>query len=170
MSNSKKASRTSMSLPITYNVDCSTISELVANVSVLDENAIYYVAGYYCRKFLKIHNCEICKSIILDKEKNLVGEHQLFTYFRQSDVLDYVKEGLLFPANEIYTFLKMIEVVHSEHFKTLLKSKSLTSDFINIIRGLDNIPVVTLCSEVAFDLFLTTFLKIRHHWAARLEN
>jgi hypothetical protein len=106
----------------------------------------------------------------LDKEKLLVGEHQLFTYFRQSDALDYVNEGLLFPSNTIYEFLKIIELVHNENFTSLLKSNSLTEDFIHIIRALPNVPIINLCSEETCSLFLIMFLKMRHHCRARLEN
>lgn len=154
----------------TYYVESSEILELLENVSGLDENAIYYVSGYFCRKFLKLHNCDICTSIILDKEKRLVGEHQLFTYFRQSDVLDYIQEGLLFPSNEVYEFLKIIEVIHNNYFYTLLKSNSVTQDFIHVIRGLPIVPVINLCCEEIYNLFLTTYLKMRHHWGARIEN
>jgi hypothetical protein len=150
--------------------DNGHIPELVNSVSVLDADAIYHVSGYFCRKCLKLHNYDICRFIILDKEKLLVGEHQLFTYFRQSDALDYVNEGLLFPSNTVYQFLKIIELVHNENFTSLLKSNSLSEDFIHIIRALPNVPIINLCSEEVSNLFFIMFLKMRHHWGARLEN
>ncbi|XP_045483134.1 uncharacterized protein LOC123688587 [Harmonia axyridis] len=55
------------------------------NVDLQDENAIYYVSGYMAKKFLKLHPCEKCKSLVVDDEKKLTGQHQLFTYFKQGE-------------------------------------------------------------------------------------
>ncbi|KAF2896684.1 hypothetical protein ILUMI_09499 [Ignelater luminosus] len=60
----------------------SDIPELLANISLTDDNAIYYVSGYVSKKFLKLHACDECRNILLDKAKLLTGEHQLFTYFK----------------------------------------------------------------------------------------
>ncbi|KAF2882625.1 hypothetical protein ILUMI_23551 [Ignelater luminosus] len=66
----------------------SDIPELLENISLTDDNAIYYVSGYVSKKFLKLHACDECRKILLDKAKLLTGEHQLFTYFKQSDQLE----------------------------------------------------------------------------------
>ncbi|KAF2887988.1 hypothetical protein ILUMI_18184 [Ignelater luminosus] len=149
----------------------SNIPELLENISLTDDNAIYYVSGYVSKKFLKLHACDECRNILLDKAKLLTGEHQLFTYFKQSDQLE-PHQGLLFVSDETFQFLKIVEAVHNEYFSKLLKSISLTEDLLKIIKQIlhDHNFSFNLCSEDSTELFLQTFVKIRNHWATRIEN
>lgn len=59
--------------------DLTPLNEIMMDINSIEENAIYYVAGYVCNKFLKIHTCELCKKELIDEDKLLTDNHQLFT-------------------------------------------------------------------------------------------
>lgn len=144
------------------------MSELCKNVTPTEENAIFYVSGFAAKKFLKIHNCEVCKQILVDTDKLLTGEHKLFTYFKQSDNIDFSR-GLLFVNELVFDFLKKVEVIHNECFAQLLSCKILSHDIINTITESCQLKLL-LCSEESSNLFLTLFIRMRCNWAVRFEN
>jgi hypothetical protein len=69
----------------------------------------------------------------VDKDKLLTGEHQLFTYFKQSQDIAYEK-GLIFVSEEAHAFITKTEIIHNDIFPKLLQTNNISKDIIGIIK------------------------------------
>jgi hypothetical protein len=107
------------------------------------------------RKFLQLHNCETCRTILVDKDKLLTGEHQLFTYFKQSQDIAY-KKGLIFVSEEAHAFITKIEVIHNNIFPKLLQTNntSISKDIIGIIKDVYSVNLTRIFRRVKWFIFI----------------
>jgi hypothetical protein len=170
LSNIAKIERVNNTNEDMSSIDFKDLTNLMEKVTISDENATCYASGFVVRKFLQLHNCETCRTILVDKDKLLTGEHQLFTYFKQSQDIEYEK-GLIFVSEEAHAFITKIEVIHNNIFPKLLQTNntSISKDIIGIIKDVYSVNL-TRCSEESSGLFLSLFVKIRCHWAVRFRN
>ena len=72
--------------PIEKLKDLPDIIDVVHSLTDMDRNGIYYVAGYFCNKFLKIHKCVECQNILFDKDKLLTDATTNYLLFLNSPI------------------------------------------------------------------------------------
>ncbi|KAJ4429239.1 hypothetical protein ANN_26242 [Periplaneta americana] len=92
--------------------------------SIEDDNAVYYIAGYICSRFLKKHKCSHCKNTLTlgESQRELSESHQIFTYFKAFDD-DF--GSLSLPRNEVFTQFREWENSFCRHFKANCHCKNL---------------------------------------------
>jgi hypothetical protein len=127
LSNIAKIERVNNTNEDMSSIDFKDLTNLMENVTISDENATFYASGFVVRKFLQLHNCETCRTILVDKDKLLTGEHQLFTYFKQSQDIEYEK-GLIFVSEEAHAFITKTEIIHNDIFPKLLQTNNISKD------------------------------------------
>jgi hypothetical protein len=127
LSNIAKIERVNNTNEDMSSIDFRDLTNLMENVTISDENATFYASGFVVRKFLQLHNCKTCRTILVDKDKLLTGEHQLFTYFKQSQDIAYEK-GLIFVSEEAHAFITKTEIIHNDIFPKLLQTNNISKD------------------------------------------
>lgn len=134
--------------------------------SIEDDNAVYYIAGYICSRFLKKHKCSHCKNTLTlgESQRELSESHQIFTYFKAFDD-DF--GSLSLPRNEVFTQFREWENSFCRHFKANCHCKNLRTVMKKYVLNDCNF---SLCSQDQFNNLFNMYIVSRINWSTRFLN
>ena len=97
--------------------DALGITELAAiDVNSLpQQNALFYVGGYTCEKYLAKHSCKECTSSLTCSELSDFSDSTTFVQQKSYNTVSSGKSGLTIPS-AAFVFLKKCEDVFVSHF------------------------------------------------------
>ena len=99
------------------------ITELAAiDVNSLpQQNALFYVGGYVCKKYLAKHICKECTSSLTCSElSDLSDSSTTFLQQKSYNSVSSGKSGLAIPSSALVLFLKKCEDVFVSHFMGIM--------------------------------------------------
>ena len=99
------------------------ITELAAiDVNSLpQQNALFYVGGYVCKKYLAKHICKECTSSLTCSElSDLSDSSTTFLQQKSYNSVSSGKSGLAIPSSALVLFLKKCEDIFVSHFMGIM--------------------------------------------------
>lgn len=127
-----------------------------------EKSAIYYISGYLADKFLKFHNCETCKNILVQETVNNYEHYKLFTMAKQYEDT----KSLKYVNNAIFKNIQAWEKEFQLIIRSKLHLKNISKTLIFMLWEKNASPL-KLCSPEATKNFIKLFIRIRCHWEAR---
>ena len=114
----------------------SGITEL-ANIdvnSLPQKNALFYVGGYVCKKYLSKHNCEDCTPSLTCSELNdLSDSSTVFLQQKSYNSLSSGKSGLTIPSATFVLFLKKCENFFVSQFMSAMHMSNVCQRLVTSI-------------------------------------
>ena len=85
------------------------------------QNALFYVGGYVCKKYLAKHICKECTSSLTCSElSDLSDSSTTFLQQKSYNSVSSGKSGLAIPSSALVLFLKKCEDVFVSHFMGIM--------------------------------------------------
>ena len=109
--------------PNTLDIGPTDYHDNDVNSSIIEANAICYVAGCLLRKCLSKHNCEICRDRLVVNQ--LDDNRKMFCFFKAYDTEKSEFGGLLAPSVPFLDFITQMEDVFIANFSIFGKSSSV---------------------------------------------
>ena len=89
--------------------------------SLPQQNALFYVGGYVCKKYLAKHICKECTSSLTCSElSDLSDSSTTFLQQKSYNSVSSGKSGLAIPSSALVLFLKKCEDVFVSHFMGIM--------------------------------------------------
>ena len=89
--------------------------------SLPQQNALFYVGGYVCKKYLVKHICKECTSSLTCSElSDLSDSSTTFLQQKSYNSVSSGKSGLAIPSSALVVFLKKCEDVVVSHFMGIM--------------------------------------------------
>lgn len=146
-------------------IDCEGVTEQTA----IEDNAVYYVAGYVTMTFLnRTHKCSSCKDMIIDQSRTADTDYKLFTSFKMYENL-HDGQGLVFVKDHIFNIIKSWEASFQLIFKQFIYINDLKESLFQYLKK--NSPDLNICCTDDFtNLFLKLYIKMKINWSLRNLN
>lgn len=129
------------------------------------DNAIYYVAGYICKKFLKGHTCEQCTKALILGERELTEDHQIFTYFK---AFDNNFGGLVLPKTEVFVLFKKWEQIFCKMFLSIYHKTNLSKILWHLIYKQEILK--GMCNNNEKENLCKLYITMRTNWSVKFLN
>ena len=128
--------------------DSETEDLVVNDIPVAEMNALVYVVGWTCCKFLKNHSCQYCKSHLLDENKKF-DRHQfkIFTFFKAESSSASAFGGLSVPNENVIKHFSEVEAVLSSTLERALLGKRVSQVLLSKLTNHYFINPLPLCSS-----------------------
>ena len=95
----------------------TTEREAIDVNSIPQQNALFYVGGYICKKYLAKHSCKECTSSLAWAElSDLSDSSTTFLHNKSCNSVSSAESGLTIPSGAFVSFLKQCEDVFVSHF------------------------------------------------------
>lgn len=89
--------------------------------SIPEQNALYYVAGYVCKKYLAHHNCSSCTRLLTDTHATYNDDAgKSYSHFKAYDHRKGDFGGLTSPSESFINYLRLCEDVFANNFMILM--------------------------------------------------
>ena len=150
------------------------ITELAAiDVNSLpQQNALFYVGGYVCKKYLAKHICKECTPPLTCSELSVLSDSS--TTFLQQKSYNSVssgKSGLAIPSSALVLFLKKCEDVFVFHFMGIMYMSKVWQRLVSIIlAGADRTFLPAGECRDNFTVAVNLYVKMRVFYAVKLFN
>lgn len=96
-------------------VESNEVDEESDSKIFTEKSAIFYISGFLANKFLKFHNCQTCKSILVQETLNNYEHHKLFTMTKQYEDMKTLK----YVSDDIFENIQAWE----KEFQSVIRSK-----------------------------------------------
>ena len=150
--------------PQTLNIGATDYREQDVSSSIVQENAVTYVAGYLLKKCFDIHQCSRCKEILAST--NLDSSNKLLCYFK-----NYKEEnssGLQMPSQCFLDYILRLEDRFVNNFSVYTKSTKVGDDLLKIFQST---PVnFQQCRAFPMEYMLKLFLRMRIYYTIKFAN
>ena len=150
--------------PQTLNIGATDYREQDVSSSIVQENAVTYVARYLLKKYFDIHQCSHCKEILAST--NLDSSSKLFCYLK-----NYKEEnssGLQMPSQCLLDYILHLEDRFVNHFSVYTKSTKVGDDLLKIFKST---PVnFQQCPAFPMEYMLKLFLRMRIYYTIKFVN
>ena len=154
--------------------DALGITELAAiDVhSLPQQNALFYVGGYICKKYLAKHSCKECTSSLTCSElSDLSDSSTTFLQQKSYNSVSSGKSGLTIPSAAFVLFLKKCEDVFVPHFMGTMHMSNICQRLVSII--LTGADLTFLRAGECRDNFTVAvhfYVKMRVFYAVKFFN
>ena len=116
--------------------DSLRITELAAidANSLPQQNALFYVGGYICKKYLAKHSCKECTSSLTCSElSDLSDSSTTFLEHKSYNSVSSAGSGLTIPSGAFVSFLKKCEDVFGSHFLGTMHMSKVCQRLVSVI-------------------------------------
>lgn len=99
-----------------------------------EQNALYYVAGYVCRKYLESHDCFMCIRLLVNEIDKYDGDLlKSYTFMKSYDQSRNSFGGLYLPAYKFLTYLSLCEDIFANSFMNVMHTDKVRLRIMNTI-------------------------------------
>lgn len=126
-----------------------------------EENALTYVIGYACHKYLKKHtDCSWCKKVLCEEENAFDDYSKIFSHFKAEEKHDSLFGRLIMPKSEVLNTFRNYENFFRNNINKCLSHKSISQSMCKLL--VSNIKSgFELCSKENERKFILKFIKMR---------
>lgn len=78
-------------------------------MAIAERNAVFYVAGCTCRKFLKFHKCYTCRQLLIDDNCKFGNDDKIFSHFKAETKAASPFGGLTLARETVVNHFKDVE-------------------------------------------------------------
>lgn len=153
-------------LPIPTNNPLKVFTNDYRDIKSAEGNALVYVAGYFLKKSLAKHNCDICIGF---NNSNLPEEQAtIFCQQKAYATSDNAPFGhLMIPSTNIINFLIALENIFIENFNDLACKNGVGSELKKKFETIDfNHP----CPDFPHDYLLSLYTRVRLYFTLKFAN
>ena len=105
------------------------------------QNALFYIGGYICKKYLAKHSCKECTSSLTCSElSDLSDSSTTFLQQKSYNSVSSWKSGLTIPSAAFALFLKKCEDVFVSHFMGTMHMSKVCQWLVSIILAGADLP------------------------------
>ena len=133
--------------------------------SMVQQNAVAYVAGYLLKKCFNLHDCSLCKEATTSKD--IESESMLYCHFKNYKD-DTSSSGLVLPSQLFLDFVLHLEDMFVQQFSLYTTSTLVGA---HLLKSLQGVPFAFKCCQAfPMDYLLKLFLRMRIYYAIKFEN
>jgi len=130
------------------------------------KNALSYVSGYFIKKCLDKHTCDVCLNFA--KSQNNIDESFLFTHFKAYQNELKTNYGQLNSPPDIFlNYVNELDNIFTDNFSTLAIEDKIGWKIKNL---LDNIPFTHPCPNFNLEFLKSLFVRLRIFHAIKKLN
>lgn len=141
--------------------------------SIPEQNALYYVAGFVCKRYLSHHSCDVCSDLLLDKTAIYDNDvNKSYTYLKAYDHCRGDFGGLTTPSDSFVNYLRLCEDVFANNFPNVMyKEKVLHRMCSNISSMVDKVWFTenNSCGR-NLDLIVRKYIRMRIYYSVKFFN
>ena len=135
------------------------------SASMVQQNAVAYVAGYLLRKCFNLHDCSMSKEATTSKD--LESESMLYCQFKNYKD-NTSSSGLIQPSQLFLNFVLHLEDMFVQQFSLYTTSTLVGA---HLLKSLQSVPAAfKWCHGFPKDYLLKLFLRMRIYYAIKFEN
>ena len=139
------------------------------NLPLAEVNGLMYVVGWTCKKILKTHNCEICRTHLLDSKRDL-DLTKTFCYFKTEENSESPFGGLTIPSDSCLQYFKEIEsIVRCNIDKVMLGSK-ISQNLISRLNKHKFKTPLQLCSTQLVSTIHLIYVRLKIFYTLKWRN
>ena len=151
--------------PQTLVVGETDYQENEVSSSMVQQNAVAYVAGYLLKKCFHVHDCSSCKETLTSKD--LESDSLQYCHFKNYKD-DTSSSGLILPSQPFLDFVLHLEDMFVQQFSVYNTSTLVGA---HLLKRLQSVPVAfKSCQEFPKDYMLKLFLRMRIYYTIKFEN
>ena len=107
--------------------------------SIPQQNALFYLGGYICKKYLAKHSCKECTSSLAWAELSDLSDSSTIRFCSKNPATAYLRQNPVTPSlvERLYLSLKKCEDVFVSHFMGTIMSKVCQRPVSIILAGAD---------------------------------
>jgi len=145
-----------------------------ANVSSVNENALFYVSGYVAKKYLDHHDCDKCSELL--KSATAINELQgantqfiKFKTFSESFGLNST-HGLLVPSENLVSHVRLCEEVFMCSFPYLMHMNKVSQRLLYKISSKASTQWCSSVDCLNVEKITQIYVKMRIHYCLKFFN
>ncbi|CAB3981577.1 Transposable element P transposase [Paramuricea clavata] len=133
--------------------------------SIVQQNAVAYVAGYLLKKCFTVHKCSLCKDATMSQTAD--SANLLYCYYKNYNESTQ-SQGLILPSQHFLDFVLHLEDVFVQQFSAYNRSKLVGA---NLLKSLQSVSITFhSCPEFPMDYMLKLFLRMHIYYTIKFEN
>ena len=142
--------------------------------SVPEQNALYYIAGFVCKRYLLHHSCDLCSNILINKTAVYEGDvtNMSYTYFKAYDHCTSDFGGLTTPSDSFLNYLELCENVFANNFLNLMHKDNILDEMCTQISSMVDKVWFTEnnCCGNNLNLIVRQYVRMRIHYSVKFFN
>jgi hypothetical protein len=131
-------------------------------MSVLEDNALHYVAGYLLRIVLMWHNCDVCGELFRGNN-GYPKRNEVFTNLKKYNV----NSGLVNVSQTFHYYIQTLETMLQSVVKNSMHEYDIGKKFLSDLKVLD---VPTKCKGFPKIKFLMFFTRLHLYYILKYQN
>lgn len=166
---------TTCSLPPEIKIETNEIEQLMEKHQT-DNGSLFYVAGYWIQKYLLVHNCCNCSTVMKTQRtemKSAKDNNESFTYYKAYTHSHSDFGGLTVPSDASVHFFSKCENVFLNNFNNLMHESEIVKKFDHILAEENVFNIFNVLSPECLNMIRklsNQYIKFRIRSAIKILN
>lgn len=140
----------------------------VTDFDTAEENALSYLYGYVCRRYLKRHDCQVCRDILVSDRPEFNANDKIFLTFKAINTdKDPLFGGLSVATEEVQNCLRAVDVIFRDKIEKITQGKMIAKKIFTLI---PQATYLSLCTPDNAAKFIDTYVKLRVLFHYKFKN
>ena len=149
----------------------SETEESVENMPPAEVNALVYVAGWTCKKFLKTHNCQVCRELLLDVSQQLDSNNKIFCLLKANySKSDNTFGGLSIPNSSVIEHFKEVEGLLRPSLEKAMLGKRVSQMLLSKLNNHVFKAPLHLCSTQLTKTIHLIYIRLKIFYTVKWRN
>ena len=154
-----------------HDIDSDEEHDFVSSDLPLAEvNGLVYIVGWTCRKFLKNHNCEICREYLLDTKKEFDNNNKFFCHFKAQSSSESPFGGLSVPSDSCLGHFKEVELVVRSVIEKVMLSSKISQNLLSHLCNHNFMMPLQLCSTQLVSTIHLIYVRLKIFSLLKWQN
>lgn len=133
-----------------------------------EKNAFTYMYGYICRRYLRKHDCQMCRDILIDPKAEFDSDSKMFVNFKAENLdKDPLFGGLTLVNDTVQKCLREVDVIFRGNIGKIKEGQMIAKQLVKLI---PQSAYVSLCTPDKSSVFLETYVKLRILFHYKFKN
>ena len=150
--------------------DSEADNSVMNDFPVAEMNALVYVVGWTCTKFLKNHLCQHCKLNLLDLNKEFDSQNKIFTYFKAESSTASAFGGLSLPNENTIQHFSEVEAVLRSTMERAMLGKRVSQMLLSKLTYHNFITPLPLCSSHLIKSIHLIYIRLKIFYNLKWRN
>ena len=99
-------------------------------MAIGERNALFYIVGWTCRIFLKMHKCDTCRQLLVDENCKFDKNENFFTHFKAETKAASPFGGLTLARERVLEHFKEVEQLINVHIDKAMLRNEVSHDLL----------------------------------------
>ena len=159
--------------PLATSSDSDSDSEdtVVDRMPLVERNALVYIAGWTCKKFLRSHDCQNCRENLLDVSRQFDSSSKMFCFFKGENLnVNSDFGGLSIPHASVEEHFLEVEARLRGSMEKVLLGRRVSQTLLSILENHNFVTPLHLCSSHLTKSIHFICIKLRIHYTLKWRN